>query len=110
IFWRRGGDSNPRYRFWPVQRFSKPPPSASRRPLRFENQYKHWRNRRFFALLFVESHYKLCSSSKHRTEVDSSSKALKSVTRVSHGVVLSDVRNILLRLVSRAKSHGPSPV
>src|SRR5208283_1934046 len=22
-FWRRGGDSNPRYRFWPVQRFSK---------------------------------------------------------------------------------------
>src|SRR5208283_3148919 len=32
--WRRGGDSNPRYRFWPVQRFSKPPPSASRPPLR----------------------------------------------------------------------------
>ena len=21
--WRRGGDSNPRYRFWPLQRFSK---------------------------------------------------------------------------------------
>ncbi len=25
--WRRGGDSNPRYRFWPVQRFSKFPVS-----------------------------------------------------------------------------------
>ena len=28
--WRRRGDSNPRYGFWAVQRFSKPPPSASR--------------------------------------------------------------------------------
>src|SRR5581483_3780514 len=33
-YWRRGRDSNPRYRFWPVQRFSKPPPSATRPPLR----------------------------------------------------------------------------
>ena len=24
--WRRGGDSNPRYEYYPVQRFSKPPP------------------------------------------------------------------------------------
>ncbi len=30
---RRGRDSNPRYRFKPVHRFSKPTPSASRPPL-----------------------------------------------------------------------------
>jgi len=31
--WRSGRDSNPRYGFSTVQRFSKPPPSASRPPL-----------------------------------------------------------------------------
>ena len=33
--WRREGDSNPRYSFTTVQRFSKPPPSATRPSLRF---------------------------------------------------------------------------
>jgi hypothetical protein len=32
--WRRGGDSNPRWRFWPPKRFSKPPHSAALPPLR----------------------------------------------------------------------------
>src|SRR5690242_18574002 len=32
--WRRGGDSNPRYRFRPVRRFSKPLLSTTRPPLR----------------------------------------------------------------------------
>lgn len=30
---RRGRDSNPGYRYYPVQRFSKPSPSATRAPL-----------------------------------------------------------------------------
>ena len=33
--WRRGRDLNSRYRLSSVQRFSKPPPSTTRRPLRF---------------------------------------------------------------------------
>jgi hypothetical protein len=33
-FLRRGRDSNPRYRFKPVQRFSKPALSATQAPLR----------------------------------------------------------------------------
>ena len=32
--WRRGGDSNPRYRFKPVRRFSKPLLSTTQPPLR----------------------------------------------------------------------------
>ena len=34
--WRSGRDSNPRYGFTTVQRFSKPPPSASRPPLQMK--------------------------------------------------------------------------
>src|SRR2546423_2440077 len=32
--WRRGGDSNARWRFWPPKRFSKPPHSAALPPHR----------------------------------------------------------------------------
>ena len=34
LLWRRGGDSNPRYRFKPVRRFSKPLLSTTQPPLR----------------------------------------------------------------------------
>ncbi len=34
LSWRRGGDSNPRYRFKPVRRFSKPLLSTTQPPLR----------------------------------------------------------------------------
>ena len=39
--WRSGGDSNPRYSFSTIYRFSKPTPSASRPPLHiFRLQFK----------------------------------------------------------------------
>jgi site-specific DNA recombinase len=41
--WRRGGDSNPRYRFRPVRRFSKPLLSTTQPPLR---GWKHAKNAR----------------------------------------------------------------
>src|SRR5271166_5453284 len=43
IRWRSGRDSNPRYGFSTVQRFSKPPPSASRPPLQMKKlQPRHY--------------------------------------------------------------------
>jgi hypothetical protein len=43
VIWRSGRDSNPRYGFSTVQRFSKPPPSASRPPLQMKKlQPRHY--------------------------------------------------------------------